>query len=124
MPSPAGTYRFDIAGGGPVAHAMQVAFGPRDRTAKGWKFVEIDGIRTLVLLWFEREGHPLPTPMSWNMMYPIVEEWLKHADRGKEPDTDGSVGPGWRIFNEAWGHVAGEHQAICGIQPQWIVYGK
>ena len=83
------------------------------------------GIPTMILLWTaERDAVPLPTPMGLEAITGVVTGWLKDVPRGKQPDHDGSNGHGWRVFNEAWGHVFGHHYAIVAIQPAWAMYGK
>lgn len=57
-------------------------------------------------------------------VWPFIEAWLKEADYGSQPDTDGHNSKGWRIFNEGWGHVCGMWQAFVAIEPEWLTYGK
>lgn len=54
----------------------------------------------------------------------LVWAWLETVAYGPQPDHDGSNGKGWRVFNEAWGHVAQERFAFCAIQPVWAMYEK
>ena len=65
-----------------------------------------------------------PTELSLDKCIPMILEWLKDVPYGTEPDHDGDNGKGWRIFNEDWGHVFGEHEVFVGIQPKWAMYGK
>lgn len=87
---------------------------------------------TLVLTW-KPDGasglcYPFPAPLTPTALKEIVTAWLEQQDYektlGPRPHTDGSVGKGWRVFNEQWGHVFGDHCAVMGIRPAWIVYGK
>lgn len=83
------------------------------------------GVDTLILLWSENgKGVSLPYPLDINTVKPFVAGWLGTRNYGSQPDHDGSNGKGWRVFNEAWGHVFGNHYAICAIQPAWAMYGK
>ena len=85
-----------------------------------------DGHLTLILLWAD-DGHanPLPFPMSVDDAFAFVKGWLaKAGDPGPRPDIDGSLEKGWRIFTEAWGHVAGCGYSIAGIQSRYAMYGK
>lgn len=66
----------------------------------------------------------LPYAMNLTAACAFVWHWLETADRGPEPDHDGSNKPGWRVYNEAWGHVAGDWRAFVAIQPVWAMYGK
>ena len=84
-----------------------------------------EGDPTLILLWHEgRNAIALPYPLEVDEAIAFVSGWLKNVDRGHQPDHDGDNGHGWRVFTEAWGHVAGEHYAIVGVQPAWAMYGK
>lgn len=84
------------------------------------------GVSTLILLWSdERDAKELPYPLDLEESIAFVRGWLVHsANYGREPDHDGSNGRGWRVFTEDWGHVAGYHYAIAGVQPAWAMYGK
>lgn len=51
--------------------------------------------------------------------------WLEGAAvYGGEPDHDGDNSKGWRVWNEAWGHVDNQWQACLAIQPVWAMHGK
>lgn len=83
------------------------------------------GADTLILLWHDEDGSiPLPFPLSLDQAAGFVADWIGSASYGSEPDHDGSNGRGWRLFTEAWGHVARHHCAIVGAQPAWAMYGK
>lgn len=84
------------------------------------------GKRTLILLWSDAKGAlPLPFPLEVGDAIPFVKGWLKTAgDPGPEPDTDGDLRRGWRVFKEAWGHLAGCSYSIVGVQAAWAMYGK
>ena len=104
----------------------------------------VDPVKGLVFLW--GSGIALPVPFSGKLMADIAWKWLEEerihshklsmsADLGKQLDKnlspygenldhDGSNTPGWRIYNEEWGHV-GEHiYAIVAVQPAFIWRGK
>lgn len=83
------------------------------------------GCDTLILLWSaERDATSLPFPLNQEQAADFIRNWLGTLDYGTQPDHDGSNGKGWRLFTEAWGHVAGHHYAIVGVQPAWAMYGK
>jgi hypothetical protein len=83
------------------------------------------GAPTLILLWHEENGAlPLPYPLDLERAADFLGGWLLRVDYGEEPDHDGDNGKGWRIFNESWGHVVGNHFGIVAIQPAWIIYPK
>lgn len=51
--------------------------------------------------------------------------WLNGAaEYGAEPDHDGDNEKGWRLYNEDWGHVDGDWQALIAVAPNWAMYGK
>lgn len=84
-----------------------------------------DGSQTLILLWHEEQNAtPLPYPLTLDKAISFVADWLSQADYGSQPDHDGSNGKGWRLFTNDWGHVAGHHYGIVGVQPAWAMYGK
>lgn len=84
-----------------------------------------EGHATLIILWHEEQGSQLlPYPLTLDQTAIFIEGWLKNVDYGKEPDHDGDNGKGWRLFTEDWGHVAGHHYAIVGVNPAWAMYGK
>jgi hypothetical protein len=62
--------------------------------------------------------------MKFDALLAFIREWLSQQDYGPEPDHDGSNGKGWRVYNEAWTHVAGDNYAFLGVQPSWAWYGK
>lgn len=87
-----------------------------------------DGTPTLILLW-SHEQAPGVMPLAFKMTpahaIPFVKGWLENAaDPGQQPDHDGSNGRGFYVFTEGWGHVAGMHYAIVGVQATWAMYGK
>lgn len=84
-----------------------------------------NGKETLILLWHEERGSlPLPYPLNLDEAVNFVAGWLKRADYGRQPDHDGDNGRGFRVFSDFWGHVAGHHYGIAGVQPEWAMYGK
>ena len=84
-----------------------------------------DARRRLVFYWSDSEkAIALPFPMTIEQAADFAIGWLRHADYGDEPDHDGSNGKGWRIYNEAWGHVDGDWSAFVAIEPAWAMYGK
>lgn len=86
--------------------------------------------KTLVLFWVKdvKDTIPFPHPLKGKALREFCWDWLQHTHEdgaaGSEPDHDGSNSPGYRIFNEAWGHVASHWQAFAAIQPAWAMHGK
>lgn len=135
----ADNFSFDITAGADLEGCLRIAF-QQHSTATHWaeapRTVQRPDPRPdliiprLVLLWTDPKDpsfspvHPFPSPVTAKGMEPIVVEWLKAQNYGKEPDHDGDNHKGWRIYNESWGHVVGRWQAFCAIEPEWMMYGK
>lgn len=90
----------------------------------------VDAGAGLIFVWHVVEGRATKLPFKLDAagMADFAERWLGEADYGKEPDHDGSNGRGWRVYNDAWGHVEctgfDEFYAICAVKPEWAMYGK
>lgn len=130
-------FHFDLTGV-PLDKCLAIAFGPHSK-AVGWAEIPANpenhsheavwgaskGQRRLVLFWAEHDQmSKLPAPMTAEQVEPFVKAWLGAADYGRQPDHDGDNGKGWRVYNEAWGHVAGSWEAFVAIEPVWLMYGK
>ena len=95
------------------------------RKDKNFTHYSADPDYGLILYWADSSrAEKLPGPMDAAQLVDFAWEWLQKQDFGKQPDHDGSNSKGWRIFNEAWGHVKGEWAAFCAIQPIWAMHGK
>lgn len=85
----------------------------------------VDGTPTLILCWHEDKGTiALPFPLDEEGAEYWIQQWLKNADYGPEPDHDGHNKPGWRAFCTSWGQVGDRQYAFLAIQPEWACYGK
>jgi hypothetical protein len=83
------------------------------------------GVPTLILLRSAEAGAlPLPYPLGRDEAIAFITGWLRQAEFGPEPDHDGDNYPGWHAFTNLWGHVAGHHYGIVGVQPTWSMHGK
>jgi len=110
-------------GSKPMLLALEIAFTncPGSK-AIGYRVIENKG---LVLYWTEADNvTPFLSKMTFAEVEPIIQGWLKEQDYGEQPDHDGSNGKGWRVYNEAWGHVNNEWEAFVAIEPAWAMYGK
>lgn len=89
-----------------------------------------DDLSGLVFLWHNDESKkaiPLLTPLGWKETADLAWAWLISQPEEKYQDWldhDGSDGHGFRVYNEAWGHVAGSHYGILAVLPVWAWYGK
>jgi len=128
-------FSFDITGAS-LRTCLEIAFSSHSK-AVGWAEIPRSenlpsgtGVRhtpRLVLFWTKPEipqFQAFLTPMTVEQVEPIVRAWLAEQSYGREPDHDGDNGRGWRVYNEAWTHVAGMWQAFVAIEPEWIMYGK
>jgi hypothetical protein len=133
----ADNFHFDLTGV-PLLDALNIAFAG-GTTAKGWAEIDTDPssrgawapwsametAKRLVLFWTaDHAMTPLPAPMGPADVEPFVRTWLQAAEYGPEPDHDGDNSMGWRVYNEAWGHVGPYRTAICAIEPVWLMHGK
>lgn len=128
-------FRIDITSEGDVnlERALLIAFSRSGSGAVGYAVRDaVPGVphetkpRRLVLFWTTREADfvPLPFKLDAAAAADFARHWLAEQDYGKEPDHDGHNGRGWRIYNEAWGHVDGDYAAFVAIAPAWAMYGK
>jgi hypothetical protein len=113
-------------------HAMRIAFS-NHREAEYYKK---DSKAGLVLFWTEPHGldgvYPLPNKMNVEAAIEFCWQWLCSLDgksvedyTGRPPSIDGSVLlGGFRVYNEEWGHVLGQHAAIVAVRPEYILLGK
>ena len=131
-------HKFDIqTETGYLETAMHLAFGRH--LCAGWRIEppsEVTFIPRLILYssWSEdmadnnpanpKNVYPNPVPFMPREMSRIVGNWLASVDYGPEPRTDGSTDKGFRIYNEAWGHVDGDWRAFAAIEPAKSIRGK
>ena len=85
-----------------------------------------EGKSTLVLYWsIDKDTNPLPYSINQEEAFFFIKGWLENLEYPPEPDIDGSCKKGFRAFtDEHWGHVAGSHYGIIGVQPVWAMFGK
>lgn len=119
-------FRHNSAGGKTKAWASVGIPDPSERTA-----TDPPKIETLVFFWHDQpddcsggQTAMLPAALDHEGAGDLAWRWLEEIDRGERPDLDGDAVRGFRVFTDAWGHVAGSHYAICGIQATWSLHGK
>lgn len=102
--------------------ALEIVFQNNSK-AVGYKIKCKHG---LVFYWHDdvKDLIRLPHKTGPADVLPVIKGWLAEQDYGEEPDHDGSNGKGWRLYNEAWGHVDGESAAFFAVKPEWAMYGK
>lgn len=125
-------FRFDITAEGDdaLAAAIAVAFAQKGRGPAVTHYAMIEGV--LIFFWCYstcdcKEAQTLPFKLDAVGTTDFARRWLAQLPRsayGKEPDHDGSNGLGFRVFNEAWGHVKHHRQALLAVEPAWAWYGK
>jgi hypothetical protein len=121
-------YKFEVTSEGREHFdiAMGLAFGKSYKTRKATHY-KITAEHGLILCWTDgmNGAMPLPFPMDLQAATEFAWGWLRNgAEYGRQPDHDGDNKPGFRVYNEDWGHVAHAWQAFVGIQPAWMMYGK
>lgn len=88
---------------------------------------------TFILFWTKPEDwkfdeiRALPYTMKRDRIGDIVWDWLQAVPQkqyGEFIEHDGSMGKGFRMWNENWGHVGGSWAGICAIRPIFAWYGK
>jgi hypothetical protein len=119
-------FHFDITGA-PLEEALAIAFlGAAGGVAAAWRAEQGDGTPRLILAWSDQaEGfQPLPAAIDAAGAAPLIVKWLRDQDYGPEPDIDGSVAKGWRVYCDSWGKVDGHAYSFVAIEPVWNLYGK
>jgi len=118
--------------------AIKIAFMQHglNTSAKAYR---IDPTYGIVLDWVEpgkgSASNPFPVPQDPEMCADWIVRWLQtdvakailvsnKNQHEEDCDHDGDNYPGWRVFNENWGHVDGRWEAICAIRPCWLWAGK
>ena len=121
-------FRFDITAVGGLQGWLDCCIGT-SRKASGWSSDGNEKEPRLIFYWIAPtplvDGyHPFPSPADSLYVGIIAEAWLDSVKRGKQPDHDGHNSKGFRLYNEAWGHVDGHYQAFIAVAPAWAMYGK
>lgn len=106
--------------------AMKLAFSQHS-FAEGYRIDESK--KLLIFYWYipnDKTPHvnKLPFKMKYDMATDFALSWLAEQDYGRQPDHDGDNEKGWRVYNEAWGHVENDSCAFLAITPTWAMYGK
>lgn len=101
----------------------------------GYKVVNDNkhGLRMFVY-WTKPSSCPDTSNASWfpyemepNEISDFVWGWLKRADYGDEPDTDGGTGKGFHFVARDFGDLldgCDEYAVGVIVTPVWFVYGK
>jgi hypothetical protein len=119
-------FRFDITNDRDLQPGLTLAFS-KHREAVAWRIDTHDGQPRILLAWtITGEGWiPFPVPIGPEHAATLIEEWLKVQEYGLQPGHDGSIGRGFRLYNEAWGHVEPYGwPAFVAVEPCWAWYGK
>ncbi|WP_327210066.1 hypothetical protein [Rhizobium leguminosarum] len=137
-------FKIDITAKGrdSLAKALEIAFSHNAAAGKAESYEivalksdvyngtpeNLDGRTALVFRRSKDDGRksavPLPFKLDAAGAADWAERWLAETDYGREPDHDGHNGKGWRVFTGSWGHVCGDHYAVCAVLPAWAMYGK
>lgn len=111
-----------------LAHALALFVNQRLRNPPHVKAFRVSATHGMVLYWSAPDKDSaiqrFPFPMSFELLVLWLRDWLLSVEYPDEPDIDGSVKKGWRMYNEGWTHVDGDWRALCAVQPVWAMYGK
>jgi hypothetical protein len=121
----ADNYRFDISGA-PLEQALALAFLQNSKVI-GWRVQERDGKPPRLILYkYETPGISLaPAPLSADAVTALVQQWVDTVEwNPRHPWRDVVTSRGCRVYNEEWGHVDGQWQAFCAIEPYQLWHGK
>lgn len=77
--------------------------------------VEVNG----VLKFLNSEGMPVALPAD--VAVHVAWEWLQHAKYPKQPDIDGDVTKGFRVYRNK---MEGDWREVCAIEPTWAIHHK
>lgn len=97
-------------------------------TKKATHYIE-DPEKGFIFLWSEdkyNNSSKLPVALDWKGAADLAWTWLEQQPESAYKDYldhDGSDGHGFRVYNEAWGHVK-SHYALFAVEPIWAWYGK
>lgn len=104
-----------------IADAAETPRFSSDINREAWDRVYKEGQAKVVRVPVQK----LPYPMQGKALIEFAWHWLETAaDYGRQPDHDGDNEKGWRVYNEAWGHVGSSVYAFVAVAPVWAMYGK
>ena len=80
----------------------------------------------------EKHVPPLISIPEWQKPWTLAKEWLETAkpdpqfldEMERDADHDGDNSVGFRMFNEVWAMVDGDHHAFIAIKPVYLWHGK
>ena len=114
-------FRFDITSDKNLDAVLTVAFSEHKK-ATHWKKEE----KRLILAWHQpsQEGfYPFISPVDAETVKPFILAWLQEQPQPKNWG-DVWVRKAFRVYNEGWGHIDGNHYAFVAIEPAEAWIGK
>lgn len=100
----------------------------------GYKVVNDEYGQRMFIYWCNPDGFMTKCNANWfpyemdsKEISDFVWGWLKHADYGEEPDTDGSTGKGFHFRARDFGDLmegCDEYAVAVIVSPEWFIYGK
>ena len=134
------TYRFDITADGTDAQDIIAHIGFRSfHTVTGYAVREAGALKSwegerkvenrIILFWSNsnsaKDYVKFPQPLDVEDATQFLIYWLEMNQPAEdEPDVDGTIVKGFRVYNESWGHIENDHYAFLSLSPEWFVYGK
>lgn len=125
---PASNFRFDVSSDTRKHFdmAMELAFA-NCAGGKAERY-KIDSEKGLILSWGGAESgyEKLVYKMDLEATKEFVWNWVRSADYVDKSCWDSEVDrkKGFRVYNEAWGHIGSDHYAFVAIKPTFMLYGK
>lgn len=127
-------FRVNGAGIERLKATLKLAFSEPDhdheRNALGWV---VDKEHGLIFMWtVDSESNCFPVAMGADQCAEIAMRWLDTEEAkqvtldemGDDCDHDGHNTEGWLVYVENWGHVGGNHYALCAVKPCFMWHGK
>lgn len=80
--------------------------------------------RLVLLSYLSGGASELPFTLTTRNAPAFVMGWLAEQDMPPEPDVDGSVVRGWRVWCDPWGKIEHLEGAFLAVSPVWALYGS
>lgn len=119
-----------------LAYAFANSFWGRGKGAAGWSTtilhddvsLPVSKRKPRIALVFHYATGPkvtaFPAPISSDEAAVMASNWLKTADYGEGPDTDGDAKKGFIVLDESGARLYDNAHVIIYVAPRWTIYGK
>lgn len=121
-------FQFDITSDGNLEQWLTLCMSHNRRSVGYIVDKRVSGPDRLIFFWTEPEANErinvFPGSADAKLLSAIIQSWLDEVPYGGQPDHDGSNKKGFRLYNEAWGHIGSHREAFLAVEPAWALYGK